>query len=208
MLCIVVSCLPALFEWLMLLDYQIGLDFASGVGSWNVGELDIESAIARFSVLLCTTRIVTAYEPTYGLCRIRRAYIHIRHIGRAWQPSPTRRFWHPAQKRTSANIGIERATLCGRTRRSAPTRRIWIVWPGVGQLTHSAQGRFCVHLTNRIQPLDINQHHPLVWMFSHIVQERLIKSRAGKERIVQSRCVKTCTDNITAENIQICQSNR
>ena len=90
MLCIVVSRLPALFERLMLLDYQIGLNFASGVESWNVGELDIESAIARFSVLLCTTWIVTAYEPTYGLCRIRRAYIHIRHIGRAWQPSPTR----------------------------------------------------------------------------------------------------------------------
>ena len=31
MLCIVASCLPALFQQLMLLDYQIGLDFASGV---------------------------------------------------------------------------------------------------------------------------------------------------------------------------------
>ena len=168
----------------MLLDYQIELNFASGVEQQNIGDTDIESTTARFSVLLSTTRIVTAYEPTDGLCRIRRAYIHKCHGGRAWQPSPTRRFWHPAQKRTSANIGLERATLCGRTRRSAPTRRIWIVWPGVGQLTHSAQGRFCVHLTNRIQPLNINQHHPLVWMFSHIVQERLIKSRAGKERIV------------------------
>ena len=41
MLCIVVSCLPAVFQRLMLLDYQIGLDFASGVESWNVGETDI-----------------------------------------------------------------------------------------------------------------------------------------------------------------------
>jgi hypothetical protein len=31
MLCIVVSRLPALFHRLMLLDYQIGLDFASGM---------------------------------------------------------------------------------------------------------------------------------------------------------------------------------
>jgi hypothetical protein len=33
MLCIVVSRLPALFQLLMLLHYQIGLNFASGVGS-------------------------------------------------------------------------------------------------------------------------------------------------------------------------------
>jgi hypothetical protein len=33
MLCIVVSRLPAVFQRLMLSDYQIGLDFASGVGS-------------------------------------------------------------------------------------------------------------------------------------------------------------------------------
>jgi len=33
MLCIVVSRLPALFQRLMLLDYQIGLNFASGTGS-------------------------------------------------------------------------------------------------------------------------------------------------------------------------------
>ena len=92
MLCIVVSRLPAVFQRLMVLDYQIGLNFASGVESWNVGELDIESAIARFSVLLCTTWITTAYEITAELCRIHRIYIHIRRTGRAWQPSPTRRF--------------------------------------------------------------------------------------------------------------------
>ena len=61
------------------------------------------------------------HKSTVKLCHIRRTYIHSRHSGRAWQPSPTRRFWHPAQKRTSANIGIERAILCGRTQRSAPT---------------------------------------------------------------------------------------
>ena len=44
MLCIVVSCLPAVSERLMLLDYQIGLDFASGVGSWNIGKIVSESA--------------------------------------------------------------------------------------------------------------------------------------------------------------------
>jgi hypothetical protein len=33
MLCIVVSSLPAVSQQLMLLQYQIGLDFASGVGS-------------------------------------------------------------------------------------------------------------------------------------------------------------------------------
>ena len=44
MLCIVVSCLPAVSERLMLLDYQIGLYFASGVGSWNVGKMVSESA--------------------------------------------------------------------------------------------------------------------------------------------------------------------
>ena len=54
--------------------------------------MDIKSATARFSVLLCTTRIVTAYEPAAVLCRIHRIYIHNRHSGRAWQPSPTRRF--------------------------------------------------------------------------------------------------------------------
>jgi len=33
MLCIVVSRVPAVFQRLMLLDYQIGLDFASGTRS-------------------------------------------------------------------------------------------------------------------------------------------------------------------------------
>jgi hypothetical protein len=33
MLCIVVSRLPTVFQRLMLLDYQIELDFASGMGS-------------------------------------------------------------------------------------------------------------------------------------------------------------------------------
>jgi hypothetical protein len=47
--CIVVSRLPALYQRLMLLDYQIGLDFASGVESWNVGEMVIESALASQS---------------------------------------------------------------------------------------------------------------------------------------------------------------
>ena len=46
MLCIVVSRLPALFQRLMFLDYQIGLDFASGVGSWNVGKMVSKSAFA------------------------------------------------------------------------------------------------------------------------------------------------------------------
>ena len=46
MLHIVVSRLPALFERLMLLDYQIGLNFASGVESWNVGELVIAADFA------------------------------------------------------------------------------------------------------------------------------------------------------------------
>ena len=47
MLCIVVSRLPALFQRLMLLDYQIELNFASGVESWNVANKEIVSAIAR-----------------------------------------------------------------------------------------------------------------------------------------------------------------
>ena len=46
MLCIVVSRLPALFERLMLLDYQIGLDLASGVEQQNIGEMNIQSAVA------------------------------------------------------------------------------------------------------------------------------------------------------------------
>ncbi len=46
MLCIVVSRLPALYQRLMVLDYQIGLDFASGVESWNVGKMVIESEFA------------------------------------------------------------------------------------------------------------------------------------------------------------------
>ena len=90
MQCIVVSCLSAVFQRLMLVDYQIGLNFASGVGLCNVGEMDIESAIARFSALLCARWIITAYEMTAELCRIRRTYIHNRHGGRAWQPSTTR----------------------------------------------------------------------------------------------------------------------
>jgi hypothetical protein len=36
MLCIVVSRLPAVFQRLMLLEYQIGLDFAFGVYSCNI----------------------------------------------------------------------------------------------------------------------------------------------------------------------------
>ena len=103
MLCIVVSRLPALFERLMLLDYQTGLDLASGVEQQNIGQTDIESATARFSVRLCTTRMVKAYETTAELCRIRRVYIHIRHSGRAWQPSPTRRF---CIQHTSENVPI------------------------------------------------------------------------------------------------------
>jgi hypothetical protein len=46
MLCIVVSRLPALFDRLMLLDYQIGLNIASGVESWNVSKMVIESGFA------------------------------------------------------------------------------------------------------------------------------------------------------------------
>ena len=107
MLCIVVSCLPAVSERLMLLDYQIGLNFASGVESWNVGETDIESTTARFSVLLCTTGIVTVYETTAALCRIRRVYIHERHSGRAWQPSPTRR---SCIQHTSESLPISEST--------------------------------------------------------------------------------------------------
>ena len=46
MLCIVVSCLPALFHRLMLLDYQIGLDLASGTGSQNVGDMHRQASLA------------------------------------------------------------------------------------------------------------------------------------------------------------------
>jgi hypothetical protein len=46
MQCIVVSRLPALFQRLMLLDYQIGLNFASGVGSWNVASMQWKSGFA------------------------------------------------------------------------------------------------------------------------------------------------------------------
>ena len=91
MLGIVVSRLPAVFQRLMLLDYQIGLNFASGMGLQNVGEIDIESSIARFSVPLCTTWIALAHQTASELCHIRRTYIHIRHSGRAWQPSLTRK---------------------------------------------------------------------------------------------------------------------
>ncbi len=45
MQCIVVPRLPALFEQLVISDYQIGLDFASGVGSWNIGKMVSESEI-------------------------------------------------------------------------------------------------------------------------------------------------------------------
>ena len=90
MLCIVVSRLSSLFQRLMLLDYQIGLNFASGVGFWNVGEMDIESAIARYSVLLRTKLMGMSLQTVHELCHIRRTYIHIQNSGRAWQPSPTR----------------------------------------------------------------------------------------------------------------------
>jgi hypothetical protein len=43
MQCVVVSRLPTVFPLLMLLDYQIGLDFASGAGSVNVDKMNIES---------------------------------------------------------------------------------------------------------------------------------------------------------------------
>ena len=47
MLCIVVSRLPALFERLMLLDYQIRLDLASGVVSMDVNEWVITWVLGR-----------------------------------------------------------------------------------------------------------------------------------------------------------------
>ena len=53
--------------------------------------MDIESAIARFSDLFLTKLIGLAFQTAYELCHIRRTYIHIRHSGRAWQPSPTRK---------------------------------------------------------------------------------------------------------------------
>ena len=103
MLCIVVSRLSAHFQRLMLLDYQIRLNFASGVGSGNVGGIIKESTLGPRLVRFYSEWTRTMYSISGALCRIRRVYIHIRHSGRAWQPSPTRRFWHPAQKRTSAN---------------------------------------------------------------------------------------------------------
>jgi hypothetical protein len=105
MRCIVVSRFSALFQRLLLLDYQIGLKFASGVGFWNVGEMDIESAIARFSVLLRTKLMGMSLQTVHELCHIRRTYIHIQNSGRAWQPSPTRRFFACS---TQANICHDR----------------------------------------------------------------------------------------------------
>jgi len=43
MLRIVVSRLPAVFQRLMLLDYQIGLDFASGTGSGCAGIITVRA---------------------------------------------------------------------------------------------------------------------------------------------------------------------
>jgi hypothetical protein len=43
MLCIVVSHLPAVFHRLMLVEYQIGLDFAFGVGSGYDGRTAIRA---------------------------------------------------------------------------------------------------------------------------------------------------------------------
>ena len=88
---IVVSRLPALFPRLMLLDYQIGLDLASGVGSRNVGNMHSEPTLASHSTHFDSSRTRNTIHKVEALCRIRRTYIHIRHSGRAWQPSPTRR---------------------------------------------------------------------------------------------------------------------
>ena len=46
MLCIVVSCLPAVSERLMLLEYQNELNFAPGVEPLNVGGMQQKSAFA------------------------------------------------------------------------------------------------------------------------------------------------------------------
>jgi len=43
---IVVSRLPAVFQLLMLLDYQIELNFASGAGFENVGNMHSEPTLA------------------------------------------------------------------------------------------------------------------------------------------------------------------
>ena len=93
MLCIVVSCLPTVFQRLMLLDYQIRLNFASGVGSGNVGGIIKESTLGPRLVRFYSEWTRTMYSISGALCRIRRTYIHIRNSGRAWQPSPTRRIW-------------------------------------------------------------------------------------------------------------------
>ena len=52
MLCIVVSRLPAVFQRLMLLDYQIRLNFASGVELQNVGQMKSETALGLHLVRL------------------------------------------------------------------------------------------------------------------------------------------------------------
>ena len=74
----------------MLLDYQIGLNFAPGVGSLNAQDMTHESALGTHLNLFYSELTRANYYIIDALCRIRRTYIHIRNSGRAWQPSPTR----------------------------------------------------------------------------------------------------------------------
>jgi hypothetical protein len=76
----------------MFLDYQIGLNFASGVESPNAHYMTHESALGTHLNLFYSEWTRANYYIIDALCRIRRTYIHIRNSGRAWQPSPTRRF--------------------------------------------------------------------------------------------------------------------
>ena len=88
MLCIVVSRLPALSQRLMLSDYQIGLDFASGVGLWNVGEMQSEAPLASHSASGDSYRTRITDQTTDTLCRIRRTYINPTPVGAGFHACP------------------------------------------------------------------------------------------------------------------------
>ena len=86
MQCIVVSRLPALFQRLMLLDYQIGLIFAFGVGLQNVGEVHIGASSACKMANHYKKRIVPMDQMRDSLFRICPTYISVETGGRGSPP--------------------------------------------------------------------------------------------------------------------------
>ena len=72
MLCIVVSRLPAVFQRLMLVEYQIGLNFAPGMGLQDVDDAHIDATKIGKTPHLYSECTDILHQKHIRLYRIRR----------------------------------------------------------------------------------------------------------------------------------------